>query len=79
MKEILDEIQTGKFAREWILENQTNRPTFNAMRNRDKLHQIEQVGAELRSKMSWISQKRSVDEQVQTSAQQVQNRFTNLD
>jgi ketol-acid reductoisomerase len=79
MKEILKEIQTGQFAREWILENQCGRPVFNATRNRDKLHQIEQVGAELRGKMSWIAKNRAVGEQVQTTEQQVQNRFSNLD
>jgi ketol-acid reductoisomerase len=78
MKEILNEIQTGQFAREWILENQTNRPMFNAMRNRDKQHLIERVGQELRGQMSWISQKRSVEEQVEAKPQQVQNRFHNL-
>lgn len=79
MKKILHEIQTGQFAREWILENQTNRPVFNAVRNRDKEHLIEQVGAELRSKMSWINQKRAVDEQVEVEPkQQVQTRFSNL-
>lgn len=79
MRKILGEIQNGQFAREWIIENQTNRPVFNAMRNRDQQHQIEKVGQELRGKMSWISQKRSVDEQVQTDQkQQIQNRFSNL-
>jgi ketol-acid reductoisomerase len=78
MKEILNEIQTGQFAREWILENQTNRPMFNAMRNRDKQHLIERVGQELRGQMSWISQKRSVEEQVEAKPRQVQNRFHNL-
>ncbi|MFN3649043.1 MAG: ketol-acid reductoisomerase [Armatimonadota bacterium] len=78
MRRILKEIQTGQFAREWILENQTNRPMFNAMRNQDRVHQIEQVGAELRSKMSWISQKRAVEEQVQTPQQQIATRFHNI-
>jgi ketol-acid reductoisomerase len=77
MKEILHEIQTGKFAREWILENQTNRPVFNAMRTRDQQHLIERVGSELRGMMSWIGAQRVVDEQVQQPAQ-VQNRFSNL-
>jgi ketol-acid reductoisomerase len=79
MKRVLNEIQSGQFAREWILENQTNRPVFNAMRNRDQQHQIEQVGSELRRMMSWIAQGRAVDEQVQTEQkQQIQNRFANL-
>jgi ketol-acid reductoisomerase len=76
MKQILEEIQTGKFAQEWILENQTNRPQFNALRNRDRTHQIEQVGQELRGMMSWIQQGRAVDEQVQAEQkQQIQTRF----
>lgn len=79
MRRILKEIQSGEFAREWILENQTNRPVFNAMRNRDRQHQIEKVGAELRGKMSWINQKRAVQEQVQTEQkQQIQSRFHNI-
>jgi len=79
MRRILKEIQNGEFAREWILENQVNRPAFNALRNRDREHQIEQVGAELRGKMSWISQKRAVQEQVETNQQQqIQNRFQNI-
>lgn len=54
MKKALEEIQEGKFARDWILENQANRPVFNAMRNKEADHQIEQVGKKLRSMMSWI-------------------------
>jgi ketol-acid reductoisomerase len=78
MKEILKEIQSGQFAREWILENQVNRPVFNAMRRREQEHQIETVGKNLRGMMSWINQGRMVDEQVETKQQQIQNRFTNL-
>jgi len=54
MKKILAEIQSGQFAREWILENQANRAGFLAMRKRDAEHQIEEVGARLRKMMSWI-------------------------
>jgi len=78
MRKILTEIQSGQFAREWILENQTNRPVFNATRNREKQHLIEQVGAELRGKMSWIGQKRAVEEQVEVKEQPLQSRFHNL-
>ena len=70
MKRILGEIQEGRFAREWILENQTNRPMFSALRERDQSHLIEQVGQELRSMMSWISQQRVVKEQAQVEPQQ---------
>ncbi|MFZ5596276.1 MAG: ketol-acid reductoisomerase [Bacillota bacterium] len=54
MKEILEEIQSGSFAREWMLENMANRPQFNALANRDKDHLIEKVGAQLRSMMPWL-------------------------
>ncbi len=54
MKKILGEIQSGQFAREWVLENQANRAGFLAMRRRDAEHQIEEVGKRLRSMMSWI-------------------------
>lgn len=54
MKKILAEIQDGTFARNWILENQANRPAFQAMRRRGAEHQIERVGKELRSMMSWL-------------------------
>ena len=54
MKRILAEIQSGQFAREWVLENQANRAGFLAMRRRDAEHPIEEVGARLRKMMSWI-------------------------
>ncbi|HHT93411.1 MAG TPA: ketol-acid reductoisomerase [Clostridiaceae bacterium] len=53
MKKVLEEIQNGTFARNWILENQANRPSFLAMRKQESEHQVEKVGAELRKKMSW--------------------------
>jgi ketol-acid reductoisomerase len=54
MRQVLKEIQNGKFAREWILENQVNRPNFNRMRTIEANHPIEKVGKELRSMMGWI-------------------------
>jgi len=54
MEEILAEIQDGRFAREWILENQAGRPVFNALRRQEQEHLIEDVGKELRSMMSWL-------------------------
>jgi ketol-acid reductoisomerase len=54
MKKILDEIQSGQFAREWVLENQANRASFLAVRKRDAEHPIEEVGKRLRGMMSWI-------------------------
>jgi ketol-acid reductoisomerase len=53
MKKVLTEIQDGTFARNWILENQSNRPHFNAMRRIQSEHLVESVGKELRDKMSW--------------------------
>src|SRR6187431_1277700 len=56
MKQILDEIQTGKFAQEWSLENQAGRPVFNALQQEGKDHPVELVGSRLRAMMPWISQ-----------------------
>jgi ketol-acid reductoisomerase len=53
--EILEEIQDGTFAREWVLENHAGMPVFNALTRRDREHQIEIVGAELRKMMPWLS------------------------
>jgi len=58
MKKILKEIQSGEFAREWILENQANRPVFNALRNKDLNHPVEQVGKQLRALMPWLKKKK---------------------
>jgi len=55
MRRILREIQDGTFAARWILENQAGRPSFQAMRRANAQHQIEQVGAELRSMMPWLN------------------------
>ena len=57
MKKILKEIQTGQFAREWILENKANAPAFKAMRRRERQHPIEEVGRRLRQLMTWINAK----------------------
>lgn len=57
MKRILDDVRNGTFAREWILENQSNRPRFNAMRRREREHLAEKVGRELRAMMTWINAK----------------------
>lgn len=57
MKKILEEIQSGAFAREWILENQAGRPMFRALRNREKTHLIEQVGEKLRAMMPFLDAK----------------------
>ncbi len=57
MADILYEIQSGAFAREWILENKANRPVYNAILKNDAQHPIEEVGDKLRSMMSWIGKK----------------------
>lgn len=57
MKKVLAEIQDGTFARNWLVENQVNRPQFSAIRRKEKEHQVEKVGKELRSMMSWTDSK----------------------
>ena len=56
MKDVLDDIQTGEFAKGWILENQANRPKFNAINKKENEHPIEVVGKELRSLMPFVKQ-----------------------
>ncbi|MEM9660281.1 MAG: ketol-acid reductoisomerase, partial [Planctomycetota bacterium] len=57
MKRILEEIRSGKFARDWILENKAGAPAFKATRRREREHPVEQIGKELRRLMSWIDDK----------------------
>jgi ketol-acid reductoisomerase len=57
MRQILAEIQSGEFAREWILENQAGRPVLNASRRHSKESYIEEVGNELRQMMPWLKKK----------------------
>jgi len=57
MKKLLSEIQSGQFAKEWILENQAGRPQYRAMLKNQANHLIERVGKELRSMMSWLKPK----------------------
>ena len=54
MKEVLKDIQDGTFAKNWLLENQINRPYFNAQKRIHREHQIETVGADLRKMMCWL-------------------------
>jgi ketol-acid reductoisomerase len=61
MKRVLDDIQTGKFARDWMLENRVGQPSFKATRRRVSEHQIEEVGAQLRAMMPWIGKNKLVD------------------
>ncbi|MEW9107994.1 ketol-acid reductoisomerase [Cytobacillus gottheilii] len=67
MKSILTDIQQGKFAKGWILENQANRPVFNAVNESEKQHQIEIVGKELRKMMPFV-QKNKQKKEVAVSA-----------
>jgi ketol-acid reductoisomerase len=60
MKKMLDEVQSGAFAREWILENQAGRPMFRALREKEKQHLIEEVGARLRAMMPFLDAVKTV-------------------
>jgi len=64
MKEVLTDIQTGKFAKDWILENQANRPQFNAINEAENNHQIEKVGKELRDLMPFVKQRANAKKEV---------------
>ena len=61
MKKILREIQTGEFARDWLLENKANKPMFQALTRLGQEHPIEEVGAKLRDMMPWLKKSRIVD------------------
>jgi ketol-acid reductoisomerase len=57
MRKILQEIQSGQFAREFVLENQAGKPGFTAMRRQEAEHPIEEVGKDVRSHFSWLKNK----------------------
>ena len=61
MRRILQEIQDGRFAKEWISENRANRPVFSALLAKAETHPIETVGARLRAMMPWLKKDRLVD------------------
>ncbi len=61
MRKILSEIQSGQFAKEWVLENQANRPVYNALLAKGEAHPIEEVGARLRAMMPWLKKNKLVD------------------
>ncbi len=61
MKKILKEIQSGEFAREWILECKAGKPVFNALTRRAEAHPIEEVGRRLRAMMPWLKREKVVD------------------
>ena len=57
IKRVLEDIKSGRLARDWMLENKVNAPGFKATRRRERLHPIEEVGRKLRRLMSWIKSK----------------------
>ena len=61
MKRVLDDIQSGRFARDWVQECKAGQPSFKALRRRSAEHPIEEVGAKLRAMMPWIAANRLVD------------------
>ena len=61
MRRVLDDIQSGRFSRDWMLENKVGQTSFKAMRRRSEEHPIEEVGERLRGMMPWIAQSRLVD------------------
>ncbi len=61
MKRILGEIQSGEFAREWLLEARAGKPVFNALTRHGEEHQLESVGRSLRKLMPWLSEDKLVD------------------
>ncbi|MGM0591607.1 MAG: ketol-acid reductoisomerase [Halobacteriota archaeon] len=62
MEEVLEGVQNGSFAREWIAENQANRPAYTQLRNAEKNHDIEEVGARLRSLFAWAQDETETEE-----------------
>ncbi|KMY43594.1 ketol-acid reductoisomerase [Bacillus sp. FJAT-27916] len=68
MKQVLKEIQNGTFAKGWLVENQVNRPVFNATQAQENEHPIEQVGRELRQMMPFINEQQKKQKEVVTSA-----------
>ena len=63
MKTVLNEIQTGEFVREWMLENKVSQTSFKSIRAREAKHNIEDVGAKLREMMPWIKENKLVDKE----------------
>ncbi|HZZ87928.1 MAG TPA: ketol-acid reductoisomerase [Caulobacteraceae bacterium] len=62
MKRVLDDIQAGRFVRDWMVEVGAGKPTFNAIRRRNAEHPIEEVGSRLRAMMPWIAKNKLVDQ-----------------
>ena len=63
MKRVLDDIQSGRFTRDWMLECKAGQPSFKATRRRNAEHPIEEIGSKLRAMMPWIAQNQLVDKE----------------
>ena len=63
MKRVLDDIQSGRFTRDWMLENKVGQTSFKSVRRRAADHDIEKVGAKLRAMMPWIAENKLVDKE----------------
>jgi ketol-acid reductoisomerase len=61
MKQVLADIQSGKFVKDWMLENKVSQTSFKAMRAKCDNHQMEEVGKRLRAMMPWIAERKMVD------------------
>ncbi len=61
MRQVLDDIQSGKFVKDWMLENRVNQTSFKAMRAKCDNHDMEVVGKKLRDMMPWIAERKMVD------------------
>jgi ketol-acid reductoisomerase len=59
MRKVLREVQSGRFARQWLRENATGRENYRKLLNADIDRQIEKVGASLRARMPWLNEKRA--------------------
>ncbi|WP_256687044.1 ketol-acid reductoisomerase [Halococcus qingdaonensis] len=66
MEQVLDDVQSGAFAREWIAENQANRPAYRQLRQAEKDHEIEEVGERLRDLFAWAEESESNEERNET-------------
>ncbi len=72
MKQILKEVQSGQFAKEWISENKNGRPNYNKFRTECDQHPIEKLGSQLRGMMKWIQGGQSLDHKAKKSKEKVQ-------
>jgi len=71
MEKVLEDVQNGRFARDWVQENQAGRPQYNQLRKAEKNHEIEQVGAELRSLFAWSETQKASKSDIEETDEQV--------